>query len=145
MSDPNLLTQRQIQDLQDGHERLRKADVAGVTTTYTPTYLGLSTPGVTTYTTQIGSYMQIGRLVIVSAFLNWSAATGTGVAAISLPFAPSYASSIRYAGGASKSGNIRTAIAEAGAGAQACYLVTGGAAENVTGTGDIALTLNYFI
>jgi hypothetical protein len=27
MSDPNVLIQRQIQDLQDGHERLRKADV----------------------------------------------------------------------------------------------------------------------
>ncbi len=30
MSDPNLLTQRQIQDLQDGHERLRKADVPSI-------------------------------------------------------------------------------------------------------------------
>ena len=144
MSDPNLLTQRQIQELQDGHERLRKADVPGVAMTYTPTYTGLSTAGVTTYTTQIGYFMQIGKMVIVSVFLNWSAATGTGIALVSLPFAPSYASSIRYAGGASKGGNVRTAIAETGAGAQACYLTTGGAAENVSGTGDITLTLMYF-
>ncbi len=30
MSDPNLITQRQIQDLQDGHERLRKTDVSAL-------------------------------------------------------------------------------------------------------------------
>ena len=30
MSDPNLVIQRQIQDLQDGHERLRKADVPAI-------------------------------------------------------------------------------------------------------------------
>lgn len=36
MSDPNLLTQRQIQDLQDGHERLRKADTGASTGTSFP-------------------------------------------------------------------------------------------------------------
>lgn len=30
MSDPNLLMQRQMQELQDGHEHLRKADVAAI-------------------------------------------------------------------------------------------------------------------
>ena len=30
MSDPNLTTQRQIQELQDGHERLRKADTTAL-------------------------------------------------------------------------------------------------------------------
>lgn len=134
--------------LYDNERRLKQTEVKeqpGITGIYTPTYLGLTTPGVTTYTTQVGRYMRIGQLVIVSVFLNWSAATGTGIAIISLPFAPSYASSIRYNGAASKSANVRIAQAESGAGAQACYLVTGGAAENVTGTGDITLTLAYFI
>lgn len=144
MSDPQ---QDMLRMLYANEARLAQTEtkeVPGITGTYTPTYLGLATPGATTYTTQVGRYMRIGQLVIVSVFLNWSAATGTGVAVISLPFAPLYTSSVRYAGAAAKSGNVRTAVAEAGAGAQACYLVTGGAAENVTGTGDITLTLSYF-
>ena len=34
MSDPNLQIQRQIQDLQDGHERLRKADISSLCLPY---------------------------------------------------------------------------------------------------------------
>src|SRR3954468_23326881 len=37
MSDPNIITQRQIQALQDGHERLRKADVGTASGTTFPT------------------------------------------------------------------------------------------------------------
>lgn len=113
---------------------------------YTPTYLGRTTPGATTYTTQLGAWTRNGRLLTVTVFLNWSAATGTGIALISLPFAPSYnPAGIRYAGAAAKSGNVRTAIAEVGGGAQVAYLVTGGVGEGITATGDITLTMSYFV
>jgi len=144
MSDPQMDILRILYANEQRLQQTEVKEIPGITGTYTPTYLGSSTPGVTTYTTQVGRYIKIGQLVIASVFLNWSAATGTGTALISLPFAPLYTSSIRYAGAAAKSGNVRTAIAESGAGAQACYLVTGGAAEAVTGTGDITLTLAYF-
>jgi hypothetical protein len=57
-----------------------------VQSTYTPTYGGLTTNGVTTYTTQQGNYVKIGPVVIVQFEMTWSAATGTGSAYISLPF-----------------------------------------------------------
>lgn len=54
---------------------------------WTPTYVGLSTAGVTTYTIQEGSYERVGRTIIAHGRVAWSAATGTGAAAISLPIA----------------------------------------------------------
>lgn len=57
------------------------------TGTYTPTYLGLTTPGATTYLIQEGEWVRLGRTVFCNGRINWSAATGTGQAAISLPFA----------------------------------------------------------
>lgn len=57
-------------------------------TSYTPTYLGGTTAGVTTYSLQSGAYLQIGPLVIVRGQVVWTAATGTGNAQVSLPFAP---------------------------------------------------------
>lgn len=56
--------------------------------TYTPTYLGGTTAGTTTYTFQSGKYTRVGNLVTVIGQINWSAATGTGEARFSLPFAP---------------------------------------------------------
>lgn len=54
---------------------------------YTPTYNG-STPGTTTYTFQDGTYTRIGNAIVVRGQINWTAATGTGDARVSLPFAP---------------------------------------------------------
>lgn len=78
--------------------------------TWTPTYLGLSTAGVTTYTTQQGNYRKIGTsgLVVAQFEVTWTAASGTGAAIISLPFTalatmefamPIYTSNVTYAGG----------------------------------------------
>jgi hypothetical protein len=53
---------------------------------FTPTYLGGTTAGVTTYTTQWGAWVRIGPIVIATATIQWSAATGTGDAQFSLPF-----------------------------------------------------------
>ena len=55
--------------------------------TFTPTVIGLTTAGTGTYSTQIGKYTKIGRLVTVEVFMDWSAHTGTGNMAFSgLPF-----------------------------------------------------------
>lgn len=84
MSDTAL--QRQIKTLADQLERLRKVDAGGVSNTYTPTYLGGSTAGTTTYSLQQGSYIRVGGLCVVTGTITWTNATGTGNAQISLPF-----------------------------------------------------------
>lgn len=53
--------------------------------TYTPTYVGGSTAGTTTYLLQEGQFRRIGSVVFCSGRINWSAATGTGEARVSLP------------------------------------------------------------
>jgi hypothetical protein len=44
--------------------------------TFTPTVRGGGTPGTTTYTTQIGRYTKVGRLVTVSVSLAWTNVVG---------------------------------------------------------------------
>ncbi len=51
-------------------------------TAFTPTLYGLGTAGVTTYAAQSGEYMKIGKLTIVTGYLVWTAATGTGQMAV---------------------------------------------------------------
>ncbi len=55
--------------------------------TYSPTYTGATTAGSTTYSVQIGRYYRLGNLCWFSARVDWTAATGTGEAQVSLPFA----------------------------------------------------------
>lgn len=57
------------------------------TGTYTPTYTGATTPGTTSYAVQYGRYQIIGGVVVASGFVQWTAASGTGLARISLPIA----------------------------------------------------------
>jgi len=55
--------------------------------TWTPTIVGGSVAGSTTYVAQNGYYTRIGNIVYVQGFINISAATGTGDATIgALPF-----------------------------------------------------------
>jgi len=54
--------------------------------TWVPTYVGGTTAGATTYVTQFGAWVRVGALVVATATLEWSAATGTGDARLSLPF-----------------------------------------------------------
>ena len=55
--------------------------------TFTPTALGSTTAGTTTYVSQAGSYTKIGRQVTASVIVNYSAMTGTGNLQIGgLPF-----------------------------------------------------------
>ncbi len=56
--------------------------------TWTPVIAGSTTAGTATYSTQVGYYTKVGRLVTVQAYLNWSGGTGAGGLLISsLPFA----------------------------------------------------------
>jgi hypothetical protein len=55
--------------------------------TFTPVIAGQLTAGTGTYTTQVGTYTKIGRVVYVSVNLAWSAHTGTGDMQVNgLPF-----------------------------------------------------------
>jgi hypothetical protein len=56
--------------------------------TYTPTYQGGTLAGTTTHTFQSGKWSRQGNQITVIGQVAWSAATGTGEARISLPFAP---------------------------------------------------------
>lgn len=76
--------------------------------TWTPTYGGLTTNGVTGYSVQQGNWKRIGNLIIAPFEITWTSANGTGAAYISLPFTaaatmefamPIYPSNVTYAGG----------------------------------------------
>ena len=54
--------------------------------TFTPTVVGASTAGSTTYTNQFGRYVKIGSLVYVQINIQVTAMTGTGALRFSLPF-----------------------------------------------------------
>jgi hypothetical protein len=54
--------------------------------TYVPTVVGASTTGTTTYVIHNGYYLRIGGLVYIEAFIDISAATGTGNATFNIPF-----------------------------------------------------------
>lgn len=53
--------------------------------TFSPTYFGSTTAGVTTYTLQSGFWTLVGRVAIVLGEVTWTAATGTGNARIGTP------------------------------------------------------------
>lgn len=95
MSEP-LVTQAQLEGLLRrlraieecvGRTEVRESP-GYATSTYTPTLQGGTTGGTTTYTFQSGKYTRQGNQITVSGQVAWSAATGTGEARISLPFAP---------------------------------------------------------
>ncbi len=55
--------------------------------TWTPVIFGLTTPGVGTYTNQVGQYTRIGNRVSFNGYVVWSAHTGTGTIRMTgLPF-----------------------------------------------------------
>jgi hypothetical protein len=63
--------------------------------TWTPTVVGGSTAGTTTYLSQFGDYVKIGRSVTVRLKVSYTAATGTGFLSIQgLPFAGASGESI---------------------------------------------------
>lgn len=105
MSEP-LVTQRELEGLlrrlRALETRLGQVEVREspgyATGVYTPTYLGGSTPGTTTYSVQQGSYTRIGNVVFFTATVVWTNATGTGDARISLPFTAANVTNQNFSG-----------------------------------------------
>lgn len=97
MSDPYLTIQRQIQAQGEQLERLRKADVPGVTGTWTPAFAGSVTAGSYTTAASYGSYLRIGNQVLCHGYIRITA-IGVSPAGnlwiITLPFAATNNSSL---------------------------------------------------
>ena len=98
-----LLRLLKLEQVQDQVRVIERPGVAGYTAfsdgdVYTPTYLGGTTPGATTYTTQLGHWRRLGPVVFVTGTLLWSAATGTGNVQISLPFTSVNAAGANFSG-----------------------------------------------
>lgn len=66
--------------------------------TYVPTYFGATTAGTTVYTTQVGYYTQIGKIVYINYLVSGTSATGTGSMRISIPFTSANLSNVQYVG-----------------------------------------------
>lgn len=117
---------------------------------YTPTYYGATTAGVTTYTLQSGYYQRVGNAVFFSAFVTWTAATGTGEARIGLPFTPRVywcAAAVRTGGVTFAGASPQAVIIPATDGAALEYPVTNAASVriNVEAAGEIIISGVYFI
>ena len=105
-------------------------------TSYTPTVIGASGVGTTTYTTQTGVFSQVANTVTVAINAVWSALTGTGQVKVTLPTASTVtiAQNIPLA---ALYGNYASAVGAsflyipAGANYGLVYLQTGGASSPV--------------
>lgn len=82
------MNDREFEKLKDRLKPWFVAYGSGVETgTFTPTYFGSATAGVTTYTIQVGAYTRIGDRVDFAMHVAWTAVTGTGNATMGgLPF-----------------------------------------------------------
>lgn len=76
--------------------------------TWTPTYVGGTTAGTTTYSVQAGQWARFGPVVIAGAIVLWTAATGTGEARVSLPFTSGVNNGFAYGSGFTDSVTIGT-------------------------------------
>lgn len=121
--------------------------------TYTPTYLGNTTAGVTTYTIQQGAWVRIGALVVATGSVVWTAATGTGFAAFGLPFAAvnvanqNYSGSVRVDSVTFANGTPQIVVLPTAAAFLLLSPLTNAAsaAVNVEAAGNIVFTVSYFI
>lgn len=122
-------------------------------TAYTPTYVGETTAGTTTYTTQYGVYTRIGSLVIAIGYVVWTNATGTGNANISLPLtAASAANQITpvalYTDGVTFGAGAPQAVIIPNTTHFRLYYPTSNAATTiiqVEAAGQVAFTATYFV
>lgn len=141
------LEQTQVKEVPGGISGFSTFYDAG---TYTPTYVGGTTAGATTYSLQQGEWIRIGGLVVASGVVVWTAATGTGNARISLPFA---SKAISFSGSASLSGvtfTNSTPTVEIGSGniffqLRSPLTNAAGALVQVEAAGTITFTATYFM
>lgn len=109
MTAPPLVTQQHLEDvmrrLQALEKRVARTEVREridyAFNAYSPSYFGGATAGATTFTTQVGAWIQLGAVVIATGQLVWTAATGTGNARISLPIAAVGTAGLAWGGSAS--------------------------------------------
>jgi len=128
-------------------------DTFYATGTYVPTYTGNTTAGVTTYTLQVGSWVRVGALLVATGVVTWTAATGTGTANISLPFASQNVTNQFFSGGVRVDGvTFATGAPEvfvpvASAFFQLVAPVTNANATNIAieAAGQIIFTISYFV
>ncbi len=80
-------------------------DLALTVNSYTPTY-SAATPGATTYAVdgQVGVYAKFGPVVLFSCRVEWTTASGSGEARISLPFAVASVTNQAFSGNITPSG-----------------------------------------
>lgn len=112
--------------------------------TWTPTIIGLTGAGVGTYSFQVGNYTRIGRVVVVTFNVSWSAHTGSGDVAITgLPFASKNVSQGHQGGGlaypAAYAGSINANES------QIRVTDAADAAVAIGGTGQFVGTLTYHV
>jgi hypothetical protein len=94
----SLAIARQLDDIQHRLDQLEAASRPRYAkSTWIPTYLGATTAGVTTYTTQKGFYARVGNIIVFTGRVIWTAATGTGIAIISIPLTAQNTTDMRYA------------------------------------------------
>lgn len=95
--------------------------------TWTPTALGATTAGTTTYAAQFGTYTKIGNIVHATFNVGYSATTGTGDLIISLPFAMKTQTGLRA------TGSVQTSQynLSAAAGSLSCYTSSGSSNMNI--------------
>lgn len=167
MSDPHLITQRQVLALETGHERLRKADVPGVSGSFTPELQGTTIAGTFTYDTAntAAYWTRVGDRIFLSGRVRITAiavAPTGNLQIITLPFTPAVVTG-SIAGGATIvfTGITLTAghtqlVGEVQSGAAALRLfevgsniaaasVIGGALVLVGGVGDFRFSGQYQI
>lgn len=113
--------------------------------TFTPTVLGATTAGVTTYTKQAGTYQRIGSWVHFQLDVRWSAATGTGQLIIDgLPFA----AATTPASQAFNTAVLGTTdvFAQGRSGTQMdLFLLSTFGAYAITGTGNVRISGSYLV
>ncbi|MEI7452772.1 MAG: hypothetical protein WCK04_00920 [Actinomycetes bacterium] len=120
--------------------------------TFVPTIIGGTIAGVGTYTTQIGTFTKVGRVVTVSVWIIWTAHTGTGAFSIgTLPYTSSFAvtgASIGYISGvALTASNIATAYVAGTTFSIAQTPVGGGVGSNasISASGTISVSCTYIV
>lgn len=126
-------------------------------TTFTPTYFGSTTAGVTTYTLQVGRYVRFGPLVVCFGRVAWSAATGTGSGRIGgLPYTAASVTNLIFPVSlwlntttwSAAAGTTPSFRLDAGGGTISFEVATSNGAIGaiaVEATGDVAFTLPYII
>ncbi len=143
---------RRLDEIELLLERLRKSDVGVATSTFSPTYFGSSSAGITTYTLQSGSWARAGPIAVVMGQVTWTAATGTGSARIGMPgnLAPASDSvGVLYLNAVTFAASAPSSIIQSSGGGQLrlfSYTTNAGPSEvAIEAAGDIRFAIVYLI